>query len=80
MKEAKRHAITRITERPRRRLEDIIELREKIMTKSDDIAERINELHTLLKDNEYDQETDEGLLETDMSTYLSNFVGIRQKM
>ena len=54
MKEAKRHAITRITYRPRRRLEDIIELREKVMTMSDDIAERIHELHTLLKDNEYD--------------------------
>ena len=80
MKEAKRHAITRITYRPRRRLEDIIELREKVMTMSDDIAERIHELHTLLKDNEYDQVTDEGLLETDMQTYLSTFVGKRQEM
>ena len=47
---------------------------------SDDIAERIHELHTLLKDNEYDQKTDEGLLETDMQTYLSTFVGKRQEM
>ena len=78
MKEAKRIAITKITDRPRRRLEDIIELREKIMTMSDDIAERIHELHTLLKDNEYDQETDEGLLATDMQTYLNTFVGKRQ--
>ena len=78
MKEAKRIAITKITDRPRRRLEDIIELREKIMTMSDDIAERIYELHTLLKDNEYDLETDEGLLATDMQTYLSTFVGKRQ--
>ena len=54
MKEAKRHAIKKITDRPRRRLEDIIELREKVMTMSDDISERISELHTLLEDNEYD--------------------------
>ena len=80
MREAKRHAITKITDRPRRRLEDIIELREKIMTMSDDIAERVYELHALLEDNGYDRETDEGLLETDMNTYLSTFVSKREEM
>ena len=80
MREAKRHAITKITDRPRRRLEDIIELREKIMTMSDDIAERVYELHALLEDNVYDRETDEGLLETDMNTYLSTFVSKREEM
>ena len=74
MKGAKRYAITKITDRPKRRLEAMVDLREEVLAISTDIAERVENLHNVLQNQQYDHESDEGLLELEMRNYLNCFV------
>ena len=69
MRGAKTLAIKKITDLPRKRLEDMIELREEILTLGNDIAARVDNLHKLLEKHAYDAETDTGLLHQDMELY-----------
>jgi len=62
MKGAKSLAIKKITDQPRKRLEDMIELREEILTLGIDIAARAERLQNLIEKNAYNPETDSGLL------------------
>ena len=49
MKGAKRYAITKITDRPKKRLEAIIDVKEEILAIGDEIAERVDALQTLIE-------------------------------
>lgn len=61
MKGAKRYAITKITDRPKKRLEDAIDLREEVMKLGDKISKDVRCLHNLIKKGQYDHSTDIGI-------------------
>ena len=61
MKGAKRYAITKITDRPKKLLEDTIDLREEVMNLGDKISKDVNRLHTLIRKSQYDHSSDEGI-------------------
>ena len=66
MRGAKTFAIKKITDKPRQRLEQMIDLREEILSLGNDIAARADRLQKLIEKNQYDQETDSGLLQNTM--------------
>ena len=66
---AKSFAIKKITDKPRERLESMIDLREEILSLGNDIAARVDNLKKLIQKNQYDEETDTGLLQVSMSEY-----------
>ena len=66
MRGAKSFAIKKITDKPRQRLEQMIDLREEILSLGNDIAARADRLQKLIEKNQYDQETDSGLLQNTM--------------
>ena len=70
MKGARRYAIAKITDRPRKRLNAMVDLREEVMKLSSEISIRVDALYTLLKNQQYEVETDQGLLEIDMHQYM----------
>ena len=69
----------KILERPQRRLKAMEELREEIVTASEEVNQKINEIFSKLKANAYQQHTDEGLLEIEFEEYEDcYFVDITQ--
>ena len=70
MKGARRYAIAKITDRPRKRLNAMVDLREEVMKLSSEISIRVDARYTLLKNQQYEVETDQGLLEIDMHQYM----------
>ena len=71
MRGAKTLAIKKITDLPRQRLEDMVELREEILALGNDIAARVDNLHKLIEKHAYDPETETGLLRQDLDLYQS---------
>ena len=63
----------KILERPQRRLKAIEALREEIVTASEEVNQKINEIFSKLKGNAYSQHTDEGLLEIEFEEYEDCF-------
>ena len=63
----------KILERPQRRLKAIEALREEIVTASEEVNEKINEIFSKLKASAYSQHTDEGLLEIEIEEYEDCF-------
>ena len=62
-----------ILERPRRRLKSIEKLREELMTATEDVQAKITLIYQILHDNVYNEQTDEGYLETDIRKYEQCF-------
>ena len=63
----------KILERPQRRLKAIEALREEIVTASEEVNEKINEIFSKLKASAYSQHTDEGILEIEIEEYEDCF-------
>ena len=80
MKGARRYVITKITDRPRQRLEKMVDLREDIMKLSNDIALRVDALHTLIQNQVYSSENDDGLLEIALHQYQQTFTANKNEM
>ena len=62
-----------ILERPRRRLKSIEKLREELMTATEDVQSKIIWIYQILHDNVYNEQTDEGYLETEIEMYEKCF-------
>ena len=59
----------KILERPQRRLKALEDLREEILTATNEVNDKINTIFSRIKENVYSQHTDEGLLEVDFAEY-----------
>lgn len=73
MNKAEPYVPERILERPQRRLKAMEELREEIVTASQEVNEKIDAIYSKLKANVYCQDTDQGLLEIEYEEYEDCF-------
>ena len=72
-KNAKEYAHVRICDRPKKRLDAMIDLRAELLTMSDEFYSKVKGLTDRILSEIHDPKADEGLLELDKDSYLSCF-------
>ena len=80
MKGAKRYAITKITDRPLKRLEAVIDARVEILALGDEIAKGVDLLHRLIENQRYNPDTDEGLFVLESEEYYDNYIDAKESL
>ena len=70
MKNAREYAEVRILDRPKKRLDAMIDLRTEILQKADSFYDQVRELTDRVMSEVHDPETDEGLLEVGAESYM----------
>ena len=78
-KSAKEYARIRILDRPKKRLDAMIDLRTKLFTVCDEFFSKVKKVTDRIASEIYDPDADEGLLEVDKEKYMNCFnVDLRQ--
>ena len=73
LKQAKQHAQMKILDRPKRRLDAMIDLRMELLKLCDGFYEQVKTVRDRIISEVHDPETDEGLLEEEVEQYMDCF-------
>ena len=73
MKSAREYAQIKILDRPKRRLDAMIDLRTELLTMCDEFFDSVKKVTDRIMSEIHDPDADEGLLELDVQRYMNCF-------